>query len=180
MNAKPILIILIVIVFIFLAWLMGPMIMNSQFQKTDSQLEITSNNTLYKGDNLTVRLSDVNGTPIPDAKINISVINEAGKDEYSVVTDSNGEGYLKLDKIVGKYTVNCTFDGDWNFKPAHQMQRIEITVEKAQPVYQVLNQSFNSSMNTTLYYDGNLNIYYGNGSSMGDSNSSGSDGYIEV
>lgn len=179
MNVKPILIILIIAVIIFLACLMGPKLLNTQFQKQDSHLEITSNTTLYKGDNLTLRLSDENGTGIPDAKINVSIINEEGSEDHSVVTDSNGVGYLKFDKIVGKYTVNCTFDGDWNYKSSHAIQRVEITTEGVKPVYQVLNQSFNSSLNSTVYYDGNLNVYYGNGSMTADINDSDS-GYISV
>lgn len=143
---------------------MGPSLLNTVFHKEDCNLEITSNSTLYKGDNLTLRLTDLNGTPIPDANVNVTILNEEGSDEYNVITDSNGMGYLKFDKIVGKYTANCTFNGNGNFNPAHAIQRIEITVDKAQPVYQVLNQSFNSSMNSTIYYDGNLNVYYGNNS----------------
>lgn len=179
MRARPILIILIIVVIIILACLMGPKLLTTQFQKQDSHLEFTSNTTVYKGDNLTVRLSDVNGTGIPDAKINISVINEEGADQYSVVTDSNGIGYLEIDKINGKYTINCTFEGDWNYKPSHTIQRIEVTTEGVKPVYHVLNQSFNSSLNSTVYYDGNLNVYYGNNSVVSEDNYS-ADGYISV
>ena len=179
MRARPILIILIIIVIIILACLMGPKLLTTQFQKQDSHLEFTSNTTVYKGDNLTVRLSDVNGTGIPDAKINVSVINEEGADQYSVVTDSDGVGHLQIDKINGKYTINCTFEGDWNYKPSHTIQRIEVTTEGVKPVYHVLNQSFNSSLNSTVYYDGNLNVYYGNNSIASD-DSNNANGYISV
>jgi hypothetical protein len=179
MRARPILIILIIVVIIVLACLMGPKLLTTQFQKQDSHLEFTSNTTMYKGDNITVRLSDVNGTGIPNAKINISVINEEGADKYSVVTDSNGVGHLKIDRINGKYTINCTFEGDWTYKPSHTIQRVETTTEGVKPVYQVLNQSFNSSLNSTVYYDGNLNVYYGN-NSIGSEVSNSSNGYIAV
>lgn len=161
MNAKLIIIVFIVIVIVLFACLVGPTIIDLQnVKKQDSQLVMTSNNTLYEEGNFTVKLMDASGSPIADGKLSISIFNESNSSDYSLETDSNGEAILKLDKPIGKYTINCTFIGNDVFKPTNLIQRIEIMDDFKEAVHVLFNQT-NATSNNTIYYDDNLNIYRG-------------------
>ncbi len=150
---------LLIIVIVVLACLLGPLIFNSyQNQKMDSQLTITSNITVYKGENFTVKLSDTDGNPIANEQLRIVLLNESESNEYSIVTDSNGIGRLEMDKDFGKYTINCTFGGNGQFKPSNTIQRIEIAQKVIEApdfvdVSQTPNSTYNVSSSNTKYHD---------------------------
>jgi hypothetical protein len=148
MKSKFILFVLLIVAIVVLACLMGPLIFNSyQNQKQESQLNITSNITQYREDNFTVRLSDMNGNPISNEQIHIVMLNESKSFEYTAVTDSNGVASLNLeDKEFGKYTFNCTFNGNGQFKPTNTIQRIDLVQRViTAPDYVEVNATLNSS-----------------------------------
>lgn len=132
MNNKNIIIALLVIVIIVLAAVIGVMSMHSITAKHDSKITITSNNTLYSGDNLTFKLTDLNKTPIKKASVNVTIKDKDGKvvvDE-TLKTNSKGKANLKLDLDNGNYTVNVTFAGNDNFTANSTSQKLKIE-EKA-------------------------------------------------
>ena len=59
MENKNIIIILVILI-VVLGVAMGAMLMPSLNAKHDSKIAIASNDTLYSGDNLTVKLTDLN------------------------------------------------------------------------------------------------------------------------
>ena len=128
MNNKNIIIALLVIVIIVLAAVIGVMSMHSITAKHDSKITITSNNTLYSGDNLTFKLTDLNKTPIKKASVNVTIKDKDGKvvvDE-TLKTNSKGKANLKLDLDNGNYTVNVTFAGNDNFTANSTSQKLKI------------------------------------------------------
>lgn len=175
MRSRLVLVILLIIAIIVLACLMGPLIFNSyQNQKQESQLTITSNITQYRQDNFTVRLSDVNGNPIANEQINIVMLNESNSYDYTVVTDSNGVGTVNLeDREFGKYTFNCTFNGNGQYKPSNAIQRIDIVQKVIEaPTVVDANITVNATYQTngtngTGYYDADSYNYYSDSSSYG-------------
>lgn len=138
-NIIAILIIIIIILVVALAAVALP----SLNSKEATKLTITSNNTLYEGENLSVNLTTINGTPIVGEKVNVTVINEDGsKDFMNAVTDENGTAQVKLDKREGNYTVNCTYGGNENYSGNSTQQELNVIKEV---VEQVSSQSSSSS-----------------------------------
>lgn len=168
MRSRFLIFILIIIAIVVLACLLGPLIFNSyQNQRQDSQLTITSNITIYKGENFTAKLSDADGNPIANEQLKIVLLNESESFEFSVVTDSNGIGTLEMDKDFGKYTINCTFGGNGQYKPSNTIQRIEIAQKVIQaPDYvdasMTLNSSSNATANNGSYHNvsSTVDVYY--------------------
>ena len=72
MESKNIIIVLIVIILI-LAVMIGITVLHPFDTKQASKVKITSNKTLTEGDNLTVKLTDLNKTPISKADVNIII-----------------------------------------------------------------------------------------------------------
>lgn len=117
MDNKNIIIILLVIVAIILACILGTAFLPSMNAKKDSKIAIAGDKNLYVGDDLTVKLTDLNKTPIKKGIVNVTVTDKKGKVvlNKSLKTDSKGKAKVDLELDAGKYTVNATFAGDENF-----------------------------------------------------------------
>lgn len=116
--------------------------------KENTKLKITSNKTLYEGDTLKVKLTDINGTPISGEVINISITNKNGDSAaYSVTTNDKGVAKLKLDQKSGKYAVNCTYGGNENYTWNNTTQNLEIKEEvvETEPVEEQYSSRSHSS-----------------------------------
>lgn len=129
MEAKNIIIILLVIA-VILAVALGVMFLSPGNAKQDCKIAITSNKTLYEGDNLTVKLTDLNQTPLKNKTVKILI---KDKDEKTVFaktlkTNDNGKVRAKLNLSEGDYSVNATFEGNDNFTANSTTQKL--TVEK--------------------------------------------------
>lgn len=143
MENKTIVGILVVVV-LLLACVMGAMLMQSSNAQKDSKIVITGNSTLYAGDNFTVKLTDLNKTPIEKGKVNVTVSDKNGKVVVKKVltTNSKGKAKMELNLDPGKYTVNATFSGNDNFTGNSTSRNItikEIVVEE--PVQQTSSQT---------------------------------------
>ena len=79
METKNIIIVLLVIVVVVLAVILGSMFMPSLNAQKDSKIAIVGNKTLHEGDNLTVKLTDLNKTPIGKGAVNVTVTDKDGK-----------------------------------------------------------------------------------------------------
>ena len=113
MNKKNIIIIAIIILIVFIGYF--GFMKNSEVPdaKKNSRIVITSNSTLHVGDNITVKLTDINGNPIKNETINITIYGQDHSTSYNtVVTNKKGVGILSLEKSAGKYTNNATFQGN--------------------------------------------------------------------
>jgi len=159
MEQKHIIIILLIVV-VVLAAAMAVMILSPSVAKQETQITITSNETVYEGDNLTFKLTDINGTGISNQTVNVTLKDNDGVSSYfSAVTDSKGIGTLKLDKSAGNYAVNVTFAGNDNYTGSTASQDLEIKEEVVeQPAAQ--QSSSSSSNGGGLHYDKEINVYY--------------------
>lgn len=183
MDNNKLIIALIVILIVMIA--AGIFLLNPGHAKVDSRIIVTSNSTLHDGDNFTIRLTDLNNTPIANQRVNITIIDaNGGKNPQAVTTDANGDGKLQLNGLtLGNYTVNVTYGGNDNYTVCNTTQRLQMT-EKVTP--QASTTSTSSSKNyddgywetsmdadfeyhTEYYSDGNFRQYDRSGRLVGSS-----------
>ena len=147
-------IIIIALIIIIAALLVAIVAVLPNLNKSDVNLKIVSNDTIYEGGKLSVKLTDSNNTPIANQTINIKLKYENGSvEQRSLTSDEKGCVNLKLDN-AGNYTVNCTFEGSDKFKEASVSKQIEVL---KQPVQQPTQASSSSN---SIHYDSRLNVYY--------------------
>lgn len=162
MEQKHIIIILAVVVVALVA-VMAVMSMPSLNGQKDSKIAIVSNATLYGGDNLTVKLTDLNNVAI-SAGVKITVTDDSGNVvlEDSLKTDSDGNASMPLNLDAGNYTVNATFSGNENFTANSTTQKLVIEKEAVQETAssQSGQSSSSSSGGSGLHYDPEVNVYY--------------------
>lgn len=116
--------------------------------KEEAILTIMNNDTIYEGDSIKFKLTDVNGTPLSSQSVNVTIADENGAtDSYSVVTNTEGIGALAFNKTVGKYTVNCTFAGNDDFDRCNVTKKL--TVEEKAAVAEVSSYSSSSAQPKT-------------------------------
>ena len=134
MDTKNIIIVLLVIIVVIMAVILGSMFMPSLNAQKDSKIAIVSDKTLNVGDNLTVKLTDLNKTPISKGVVNVTVTDKNGKVvvNESVKTNSKGKANVDLDLDPGKYTVNVTFGGNDNFTANSTSKKITIEEKAAE------------------------------------------------
>ena len=72
MESKNIIIILVVII-VILAAAVGFMVVKPMHAKEPTKIKVTSNKTLNEGDGLSVKLTDLNKTPLSKQNVNITI-----------------------------------------------------------------------------------------------------------
>ena len=133
MENKNIIIILIVVI-VILAAAVGVMFLNPASSKEPTKIKITSDKEQYEGGNLSVKLTDLNNTPISKEIVNITITNKKGKvvvDDV-VKTDSKGKAKIDLDLKKGQYKVNVTYGGNENYTANNTTQKLTIKEEIAE------------------------------------------------
>ena len=154
---------ILIIVVVILAAAMLVMSMPLMNAQKDSKIAITSNKTLYEGDNLTVKLTDLNNAAI-SAGVKITVTDDSGNVvlEDSLKTDSDGNASMPLNLDAGNYTVNATFSGNENFTANSTTQKLVIENEAVQETASSQSgpSSSSSSGGSGLQYDPEVNVYY--------------------
>ena len=140
MESKNIIIILIVII-VILAAAIGFMVLKPMHAKEPTKIKVDSNKTLYEGDNLSVKLTDLNKTPLSKQKVNITIKNSKGKVVANKTVKTNDKGKAKLDLNLkkGKYDVNVTYGGNENYTGNNTTQKLTVkekeTVAESQPTH---------------------------------------------
>jgi hypothetical protein len=156
MENKNIIIILLIIIIVILAVMLGSMFMPSLNAQKDSKIVISGNKTLHDGDNLTVKLTDLNKTPIKKESVNITITDKKGKVvvNESVKTNSKGKANVNLDLDPGKYVVNVTFGGNDNFTGNTTSKKITIEEEvRQEPVVSEQSTASDTSSDTSSSED---------------------------
>ena len=128
-NKNIIMILLVIIVILLIA--IGVMFFNPTNAKEPCKIKITSDKEQYEGGELSIKLTDLNKTPISKEIVNVTITNKKGKvvvDEV-IKTDSKGKAKLDLDLKKGKYTVNVTYDGNENYTGNNTTQKLKIKEE---------------------------------------------------
>lgn len=115
MDSKIIIGILISIIIVLVIGIIAVM---PNTQKEQSKIEVISNALVYENETFSIRLTDLNNTPISNSSIivvfkdqNGSIINK------SIITDSSGIGNLQLNGLsAGNYSVNIIFNGNDKYR----------------------------------------------------------------
>ena len=151
MENKNIIIVLLIIIVVILAAMVAMVFLPSANAQKDSKIAISANKTLYVGDDLTVKLTDLNRTPIENATVNVLVTDKDGEVVVNESLNTNSKGKVKVDLELdaGKYTVNTTFAGNDNFTGNTTSKKItieEVPVEEevSQPVESATQSSSDS------------------------------------
>ena len=136
MENKNIIVILIVII-VILAAAIGFTVLNPMHAKQPTKIKVTSNKTLSEGDDLSVKLTDLNKTPLSKQNVNITVKDSKGKVVANKTVKTNDKGNAKLDLNLkkGKYDVTVIYGGNENYTGNNTTQKLTIKekVAQAQP-----------------------------------------------
>ena len=130
MENRNIIIILLVII-VILAAAIGFALLNPAIAKEPTKIKITSDKEQYEGGELSIKLTDMNKTPISKEIVNVTVTDSKGKvvvDDV-VKTNSKGKANLDLDLKKGKYVVNVTYGGNENYTGNASSQKLTINEE---------------------------------------------------
>lgn len=71
--------IVIIVLIIVIVGLLAGIVMTSTPTKQDSKIKITSDNEQYEGGEISVKLTDLNKTPISKEIVNITITDKNGK-----------------------------------------------------------------------------------------------------
>lgn len=148
-------IIILVVIAVILACAVGLMYLKTTNAKP-TEIRITSNETLNKGDSLTIQLTDLNKTAISE-NVSIVIKNTDGAVVVTgtVSTNSKGLANFDLDLEKGEYTVNVTFNGNNNFTGSNATQKL--TIKEA--VTESIGDSSSSGYTTEPVYDAHTISY---------------------
>ncbi|MEE0943281.1 MAG: hypothetical protein UIB63_09240 [Methanobrevibacter sp.] len=149
MENKTIIIILIAII-VILAAIIGMIVLHPFDTKEPSKIKIISNKSIYEGDNLSIKLVDLNNTSITKENVNITIYNSKGEIVVNKIikTDTKGKAKLNLDLKKGNYTVNVTFNGNENYSANTTSKNIKIIEKK---VVETTHDEIVTSSQTTEY-----------------------------
>ena len=131
------------------------------FAKHETSINVTSSNTLYEGDYFSITLVDVNGTPLANQLVYISIIDANGvENNQQLTTDESGNGMLQLNGLnPGEYTFNINYGGNNGYNACNITKKV--TIQKAQLTSSDSNGQ-SSSQSDWIDSDGNHH-YYENG-----------------
>ena len=163
MNNDKIIIALVVVLIVVLA--AGVIFLNPGHAKVDSRAVVTSNSTLQDGDNFTIRLTDLNNTPIANQRVNITIIDaNGGKNPQAVTTDANGEGKLQLNGLTpGEYTMNITYGGNDNYTSCNTTQKLEMKKVETQSKVEYTSEKSSSEPYVVGMSDDRCVLYWSDG-----------------
>ena len=159
MNLKNILLVVAIIVIVAGTFMF--LMAHQAHPKQDSKIMMTSADNLTEGDNITLKLTDVNNTPISNQNVAVSIVSSSGKSlQKSLTTGVNGEVTFKTDNsttgscaIIVKYNGNDKFDG-CNFTGNVNINKKKVIPIKTNST-QILGNTtkINKSSNVSTYYD---------------------------
>lgn len=162
MENKKIIIILIAVIAV-IAIVAGAMFLQTGNAKEPTIIKITSDKEQYEGGELSIKLTDLNKTPLSKEIVNVTITNKNGKvviDEV-VKTNSKGNAKLKLDLKKGKYNVNVTYGGNESYTRNNTTQKLTIKEEVKETVsesnYESSSDYYQSSKPPRTEYTGDPN-----------------------
>lgn len=119
--------IIIALVIIIVAFLMAGFLMFNPL-KSDTRIDIVSDNSLFDGDNFVVKLSDAKGAPISNESVNIVITDANGnQNPQRVITGADGRGILQLNGLTpGNYVITVQYEGNAQYKGFNTSQNVEI------------------------------------------------------
>lgn len=152
--------IVMVLIAVIAVLIIGLAVVMPNYGKEKANITIQSNDTISQGDSIKIELSDVNGTPIENETVNVTLTDENGTEEVkvAVVTDDEGIAEVEVeDEDAGNYTVECTFEGNDNFTENTTSQEIEIVEEVVEDTSEDVDYgAFYSAQEGRIIYTGEI------------------------
>ena len=162
-------IIILVLIIIIVALLVGILISMPNLNKQDSNLTFESKTTLTEGDSLKIKLTDANGTALANQTVNVTITDKDNSNSYySVVTDDDGIGKLKLDKDAGNYIVTLNYAGTGNYKGCNASEQITINEDVAEAEVTSSSTDSDSTTHVVMGEDGYYALIDDNGNILED------------
>lgn len=145
--------------------------------KVNTEIKMLSEKTLKNGDDIEFQLKDAQGKEIASQKVNISFEANGKYENYSVITDEHGKGYLVLfNEALGDHKVIINYTGNEKYNPCKLEETIKIVEgtskndkTNANSTASTIKYDNTTKTNTTnatnktdeiLYYDAQYNFYY--------------------
>ena len=160
MENKNLIIILLVII-VVLAAAIGFALFNPINAKEPTRLIITSDDEQNEGGELSIKLTDLNKTPISKEIVNIKIEDSNGNvviDDV-VKTNSKGKANLDLDLDEGEYIVNVSYGGNDNFTANNATQKLTIKEEVVESASETDGYSNYDESEQVDYNSRNSNYY---------------------
>ena len=124
-NNRIIIILLLVIIIALLACILTVM---PNMNKQDVKLAFMSDSTINEGDSIEIQLTDMNGTPLANQSLNVSVTDGNKTDYHSILTNGDGKATLDIDKSAGDYGVSVRYSGNSNYRQSSISQNVTVKV----------------------------------------------------
>ena len=136
MNPKKLLVICVIVI---ICVLVGAVAVTSNQQK-ETQINVISSPSLYTGENVSVKLTTLNGTPIANQWVNITLVSANGaRNTLNLVTNSEGITTFQLNGVnPGTYTLESVFGGGNGYKQSNNTTTLEVK-EKVEATQQSSN-----------------------------------------
>ena len=153
MENKKIIIILVAIIVILVAAI-GFVLLGPLNAKEPCQIKITSDKVQYEGGELSIKLTDLNKTPISKQIVNVTITNKNGKVvvDDAVKTNSKGNAKLDLNLKKGKYNVTVTYSGNENYTANNTAQKLTIKQEVKKTVSESSTKNYPQYNPSIGYY----------------------------
>lgn len=115
MNVKNLILVIAIILIFSTAFMF--LISHQAHPKEDTKIIMTSNANLTEGDNITIKLTDSNGTGLANQKVNVTIMASSGRSNQKVLTtDNSGQANISVDNTtVGNCILNAKYAGDDKF-----------------------------------------------------------------
>ena len=154
-NQRVIILLLGIIILLLVACI----VMMSFMAHEDSNIEF-SDESLYAGDSLSVKLTDDSGKPICNETIKIKLTNnnDGSVITKDVTTNSKGNANLKLEKS-GSYDVEIAFKGNSKYSSSSAAGTVDVKKPTTESVSQ--EQTSNAKHDSKFASDGSIYPEYG-------------------
>ena len=125
--------------------------LNPMHAKEPTKIKITSDEEQYCNGELSIKLTDLNKTPISKEMVNITITDSKGNLVVDDVVKTNSKGKAKIDFDLdeGKYDVTVYYCGNENYTEDNTTQKLTIEEEVVEAK---LVGSTSQSAETNRYY----------------------------
>ena len=129
------------------------------------------NNTVPKGNSLTVSLTDINGNPLSNRQVNV-IFGKGTQytNPYTITTNSEGKANIQVNLALGSYDVYYTYNGDNTYRNVSGSSPISVvtpTVSKTNTIINGKNLTVYTNYENILY---NITLLDASGNPVSDKN----------
>ena len=112
MNFKNILLVIAIIVVVSGAAMF--LMAHQAHPKMDSKVIMASADNITEGDNITVKLTNINNTPLANQNLNVTIVGSSGGFHQKILTtDSQGQASMQVDNsTIGNCVIKVKYGGN--------------------------------------------------------------------